>query len=358
MTLGGVKALGFVFLLALTGCGGQEESPVLKPDEPIVEKPSGIQLSDKEIRLQVGDWKPLTESRATLYEGEEDIRDGGTVSSPKPGGYFTLYGYIDGTDDVYLGGATAYWDSYNNRNEWIFLSGKDEITYYWPNSDAVNFFAYMPYKGYSGNLKHYISNFQYSESTGQTFDCALPETNDNDANEIEFIYAYKEEQTKANNPLELEFKHPFAAIYFKLSPESSRMTINSIALADVYLNGTFSCERNEWIPNGNPGTFTATIDKRIPNDVNYNTIFAGPYLVMPQALSNQVKLVLNAKRAVDGDSNNETTVTAETNLTNQWEPGKKYIYTLEMGDRNEEIYFNVAVEDWIKVGYKNEVNVE
>ena len=358
MTLGSVKIFGFVLLFALIGCSGQDEPTVQKPDEPVVEKPGEIQLSDTEIRLEVADWKPLTESRATLYEGEEDFKDGGTTSAPKPGGYFTLYGYIDGKDGVYLGGATAYWDSYNNRNKWIFLSGNNEITYYWPNSDAVNFFAYMPYKGYSGNLKHYVSNFQYSENTGQTFDCALPQTNEKDADEIEFIYAYKEKQTKANNPLELEFKHPFAAIYFKLSPESSRMTINSIALEGVYLNGTFSCEGNEWDPNGNPEIFTATINKRIPNDVNYNTIFAGPYLVMPQALSNQVKLVLNAKRAMDGYYNNETTVTAETNLTDRWEPGKKYIYTLGVGNRNEEIYFNVAVEDWIKVSYKNEVNVE
>lgn len=358
MTLGVVKALGIIFFLAVTGCGAQEESLGLNPDEPIVEKPNGIQLSDKEIRLQVGDWRPLTESRATLYEGEEDFTDGGTVYNPKPGGYFTLYGYIDGTNDVYLGRVTAYWDSYNNRNEWIFLSGNNEITYYWPNSDAINFFAYMPHKEYSGNLKHYVSNFQYSESTGQTFDCALPQTNEKDTEEIEFIYAYKEKQTKANNPLELEFKHPFAAIYFKLSPASSRMTINNIALEDVYLNGTFSCEKNEWTRLGEPGTFNTTIDKRIPNDVNYNTIFAGPYLVMPQMLSNQVKLVLNATRAIDGEANNETAVIARTNLKDQWEPGKKYIYTIGVGDKNEEIYFNVAVEDWIKVTHKNEINVE
>ena len=153
------------------------------------------------------------------------------------------------------------------------------------------------------------------------------------------------------------FKHPFVAVYFKLSPESSRMTVNNIALDDLYLNGSFSCKKNKWIPSGNPGTFTATINKRIPNDVNYNTIFAGPYLVMPQELSNQVKLILNATRAVEGNDNG-TTVSAEASLTGEWEPGKKYIYTLGVGDKNEEIYFSVAVEDWIKVGYKNEVNVE
>lgn len=358
----GIKAFGLVLLLALSGCMVQDEPVAVKPDEPVVEKPDAPQLSDTEILLQVADWKPLQESRATLYEGGEDFKDGGTTSAPKPGGHFTVYGYIDGADNshhTYLGGAHAKWYTYENRNEWIFVTGDNEkeITYYWPNSDAVNFFAYMPYKGYKPGLKHYVDNFQYSKAGGQTFDCALPTTNADDASEIEFIYAYEQNKTRTDNPLELEFKHPFAAVYFMLSSESSRMTVNSIALDGVYLNGSFSCKENEWTPKEALGTFTATIDKRIPNDVNYNTIFAGPYLVMPQELSNQVKLKLNATRAVEGDDT-ETAIIAEAGLTGEWEPGKKYIYTLGVGNKNEEIYFNVAVEDWIKVDYKNEIDVE
>ena len=354
ITHNGVKIFAFAFFLVMSACESLDES--------VVEKPGEVQLSDTEIRLEVADWKSLQESRAVLFEGEEDFKDGGTTSAPKPGGHFTVYGYIDGEDashHTYLGGAHAKWYTYQGRDEWIFVTGnnEEEITYYWPNSDAVNFFAYMPYKGYQPGLKHYVSNFQYSKAEGQTFDCTLPTTNADDAHEIEFIYAYEQDKTKADNPLKFHFKHPFAAVYFKLSPESSRMTVNSIALDNVYLNGTFSCKENEWASSGTPGTFTATINKRIPNDVNYNTIFAGPYLVMPQELSNQVKLILNATRAVEGNDNG-TTVSAEASLTGEWEPGKKYIYTLEVGDKNEEIYFSVAVEDWIKVDYKNEINVE
>lgn len=347
MVVGGLKAFGIALLFFLGGCTSQDATEVPQP-EP------APQPSKEEIKLRVDGWKPMTESRAALYESGEDLCN---HESPRlPGGSFTLNGYLDGKGTAFLGGAQAYWwIEEGQTSEWCFVSGGGKITYYWPNSDAVNFFAYMPYKGYTGDMKHYVSNVRYTEAEGAMFDCALPETNADDANQVEFIYAYETEKTKADNPLTLHFKHPFAAVYFQLSPESSRMTIGSITLKDLYLTGTFKVSTSDngaWTSTGTPSNYTAAIDKRIPNDVNYNTPFAGPFLVMPQELGNQVKLTLNGKR----DETNPINGTA--NLTGKWESGKKYIYTLKVGERNEEIYFNVAVEDWIVVSHKNEINVE
>lgn len=345
--LRGVKLFCFMLLIVITGCEGQDDPKVMKDgDEP--------KLSSEEIKLEVGGWKPMTESRATLYESLEDIR-----KHEGDGGVFTLYGYLDDKGDTFLGGAKAFWYEFENTKEWRFVTGENDqqITYYWPNSDKVNFFAHMPHKGYDGTKKHYVKNIQYSEANGPTFDCELPNSNTDDVNQIEFIYAYEEAKGKEDKTLTLHFKHPFAALYFQMSPESSRMTVNSLTLKGVYLNGTFSVKNQSWVPKvqGTTDIYTATVDKRIPNDVNYDTPFIGPILVMPQELGNQVELGLKAIKDIDDES---TVISGTKSLTGNWLPGKKYIYTLGVGDRNEEIYFNVAVEDWEVIEYKNEINVE
>ena len=51
--------------MLVVSCGGQ--------DEPVAEMGDEIQLSDKEIMLGIDGWKPIAESRATIFENKEDI---------------------------------------------------------------------------------------------------------------------------------------------------------------------------------------------------------------------------------------------------------------------------------------------
>ena len=72
----GAKAFCFALLMLVTACGGQED--------PIVEKEDQLQLSDKEILISADGWKPMTESRATIFDTPlqdsclENPMDGGT----------------------------------------------------------------------------------------------------------------------------------------------------------------------------------------------------------------------------------------------------------------------------------------
>lgn len=365
ITMGGVKTFAFALLLSLAGCGGQDVPNGEKPDEPVVEESGDIQLSDTEIRLEVADWKPLQESRAVLFDQENFLE--GNEENTLPGGNFTLHAYTsDG--QTFLKGARGWYFADTDTPEWRFRSdigGKVTFpTYYWPNSGTVDFFAYMPYEDYrnkAGNREDYVTIGDYDSENGQQFSCKLPQTDESD--HMEFIYAYEQDKTKANNPLKLQFKHPFALVQFKWGTGSSRMTINSLKLDSMYFAGTFSTETSdstetsEWEPSGSPGAYEATVSKRIPTEVNYNTVFAGPYLVMPQVLD-KITLTLNTSQTDEATGTDSAPVSLSTEQGASWLPGHIYTYTLIAGDRNEEIYFIVTVEDWIVIKHRNEVEVE
>lgn len=356
----GWKTACAAFLFLLAGCSGQDTPAIDEGEKEILE------LSDQELRIEIDGWKPLEESRANLFENESDLKD-----DSKGGKNFTLYGYIDNEGDTYqtyLGGARAYWFEFNERKEWVFRSGDNEITYYWPQNDAVNFFAYMPYKDYNGSLEDYVTYNGYTKADGPTFDCNLPLTNANDANQVEFIYAYASGKTKPaiGEALSLKFQHPFATVSFLLAGGSYRLKVKSITLGNIHSQGTFSVKNGTWTPKTTgtgTSSYTASFGTEgilIPSDVmNYNTIFGGPYLVMPQDLT-YVTLNLVGKRGDMGINKMVYLYNLNNGKHIEWQPGNKYTYRISIGDNNEEIYFNVEVEDdddWIVSG-KTEISVE
>jgi len=304
----------------------------------------------------------MTQSRAVLFENGDDLRNTG-----EGGGNFTLYAYVDGTDKAYINGTRVWYFDDPQVQRWIFLNSKDApMTYYWPNSDKLNFFAFMPdadYDGKDGYISKptYVTVGSYSDAAGQTFSCELPAAVGYDTDIQEFIYAYEEEQARKSEPVELQFRHPFAAINFKVAPGSYRMTVKSIDFSDIYLEGDFATGVHEtdcrWVPKGERQKYTVNIDKRITNDVNYNTLFdeESPFLVMPQEFD-KIQFILHAFR----DEDEKVPIDASVELSGSWLPGKKYVYTISVGDNNSEIYFNVEVaepDDWT-LGGENNIDVE
>lgn len=258
---------------------------------------------------------------------------------------------------------------------WIFLDNNDEPrTYYWPNSTRLNFFAYMPDKAYSGKDGYqynetYTTLGSYSQESGQTFSCCLPANVDSSTEMQEFIYAYITNQEKSSDDVQLLFHHPYATINFKIGVDSYRMTITSIQLNGIYLDGMYTTgsdartgeEVGTWVPDESAGRklYTMGLNKRIPNEINYNTLLFDGFLVMPQSL-HDVTLALNFNRFSDASGNNDAdgqSLSIDFSKVNEkWEQGKKYTYTIKIGDNKDEIYFNVEVdEDWI---YNGETNID
>ena len=358
----GAKVASFVLLMLVTACGGQET--------PDVEKEDKLQLSDQEITLGVDRWKPMTQSRASIFESGDDIVK---ESNNKGGGNFTLYAYLeDGT--AFIGGARAKYFSQNTS--WEFYDGQNLINYYWPQTGSVDFFAYMPWSG--SNKNKHIKGIKYTKGAGLTINCEMQSTTSlEDTEGQETIIAYTTNKSKADKSVNMHFVHPFAAVSFKLQQAHRDLTINWIRFNNVYLKGkttlngtTDNSTTIVWTDFDSRSTFTIPIPVggEIPDDINFGAEIGGPYLVMPQTLDG-VTIDINyhwdnAKSqddTIDGDQNNDPTdkiYEIRRSINTEWVAGKKYTYILNLGDNKEEILFQVKVEPWVSVGYDNVIDVE
>ncbi len=289
------------------------------------------------------------ETRATLYEDDQDFKN---LSAQ--GGIFHVEAYKSGENFKHLtNGAEVRWISYPERPEldhWAFYSPSENktLTYYWPTTYALDFFAYMPYN--LANTHVTIGDY----NGGPTFNCTLPLDGPGQDATREFIYAYATNQRRdpEGNGVELEFNHPFAAIYFKLGGAHSMTRIKSVGLSGAYNNGTFTTSDGKWTTTGERAIFNATVDKMVPEDIQPNTIFAGPYLVIPQSLAN-VNVTVDFNWGGE-DYPKEGSLSGEV----EWIAGKKYIYTLVLGDSKEDIFTNVEIIGWDEVPYENNIEVK
>ena len=365
--LDAMTPLFFALLFVFSGCGGQ--------DEPAMEKEDGVQLSDKEIIIDADGWKPLTESRATIFENENDFLNDDPEA--KGGGNFTMHAYLKETGATFIGGARAWYFN----NEWRFYDERNNRfpTYYWPQNNSVDFFAYMPWSG--SQRRKYITVGNYTQGTGLTINCAMQETTTlEDADGQETIIAYTENKSKAHKSVNMHFVHPFASVSFELKQAHRNLTIEWIRFNNVYLTGYTTLEETtdnntqiSWTPTGNTNTFTIDVNKKIPDDINFGAKIGGPYLVMPQSLSGAtitIRYVWNNEKPSDDvitgdedynsqdsdDVKNKNNIYQITRpLSGNWLANNKYNYVLNLGDNQEEILFKVEVEPWTPTGGNNNI---
>lgn len=363
----GAKAFCFALLMLVTACGGQED--------PIVEKEDQLQLSDKEILISADGWKPMAESRATIFDTENDLKN-----VNKGGGNFTLYAFTRGSETPFINGTRVRYQEVNGNGRWRFYADPYYIEYYWPQSGTYDFFACMPH----GDKQKNITGITYDKTKGKvTLTCQMQSTTadgDDDTDDLddplgqETIIAYTPGLSKQSEAVKMHFVHPFAAIYFKLKQAHRDLTINWIRFDNVFLEGTATIYEEtkeetvvEWKPlRDSKNTFTIHVQKKIPGDINFDAEFGRPYLVMPQTFSKaegDVTITINYtwNDGTDQDKENDTkefTRSITTNSITSWIAGNKYTYILDLGDNKEEILFKVKVEPWVSGGDKNEIDIE
>ena len=375
--LDAMKLLFFALLFMLAGCESL--------DEPAMEKEDGVQLSDKEITIDADGWKPLTESRATIFETQDDFLNDDPEA--KGGGYFTMHAYLKETGATFIGGARAWYFRNDPKNKplegtWRFYDEKNNRfpEYYWPQNNSVDFFAYMPWSGSQRRKSITVGN--YTQGTGLTINCTMQESTDlEDVVGQETIIAYTEDKSKEHKSVNMHFVHPFASVSFELMQAHRNLTIEWIRFNNVYLTGSTILEETtdnntqiSWTPpTGDPKTFTIGVNKIIPEDINFGAKIGGPYLVMPQSLSGAtitIRYVWNNEKPSDdvitgdedynsedlNDDKNKNNIYQITRpLSGSWLAGNKYNYVLNLGDNQEEILFKVEVEPWIPTGGNNNI---
>lgn len=304
---------------------------------------------DSEIRLNAEVWRVMEGTRATVYNG-------GTLSS----GSFICTAYDHGETTVNttsrVNATLVNWV----EDHWEF----DDGAHVWPTAGALDFFAYMPadltYTYCTVDLTPYDSETNsdgYSAGTPR-FTCAdLPVTitrGSDNTNELILAYAADQDKAGTNSTLQptpayvaLNFKHPFARVYFKLSDESAAseadIVVNTITIPAIYRDGVCAF-------NGTAQTFTwSSLDDNdegivisAPSDGEQATDATACYLVIPNNYGMKT-FTVNATWKEWGE---EVTDDISANVNINWEPGKSYIYTLTITKYALIVNVNKFTEQW------------
>ena len=361
----GVTAFCLALLMLVTACGGQDEPAVDKEDQP--------ELSDKQILIEADGWNPMTESRANIFETPDDLKD-----EEKEGRNFTLHAYLAESGETFIGGTRVWYFIPQNETTgtWEFYDEPNIIHYYWPQQGTVDFFAYMPWK--NSNKRKSIEVGAYTQGSGLSITCNMQSTtadgNDStddlyDPDGQETIIAYTTEKSKADGSVNMYFVHPFSAVYFKLKQAHRNLTINWIRFDKIHLTGSAVLETTttddtviSWKPTDNAtnNTFTIPVNKIIPDQINFGGEIGGPYMVMPQDLTNATITVNYTwdDGIDDTEDTQEFSCSITTETIKSWIAGNKYTYILDLGDNKEEILFQVLVEPWKSDGHKHIIDVE
>ena len=315
-------------------------------------------LPEDEICVAGEGTGPATRA-ATVFDGAATL-----IDEAYGGGNFTLNAYLAGTNTVFFADEWVNYFADNAARPWQFRVGNTFVRHIWPpNNGRLDFFAYMPYKQ---GQPSYIPSISYDSADGPSFTCDLPVTKAYQDTTKEFIYAYSTGINKNTNSqkVTLQFHHPFAAIYFKLMQGHRNMTVHNISITNIHSQGTFTYANTpQWTPDDDRAgnDFVIDVEKIIPGEINFGVIIDGPFIMMPQDL------------AVTGSGCSEMVVEYSW-LTHvppfdheemrmpipdvDWEPGKVYIYNMNLGDNKEEIMFKVSVEAWDIMDYHIPIDVE
>ena len=276
--------------------------------------------------------------------------------------------------------------------------------YYWPASESLDFYAYAP-----------AGNSQVTYTDYKTF-TVTPTAGTDPASQVDLVYAATKGKNKASNAtgVVLNFRHTGAKIVCKVQNTSTSLKFGVDGWKVGYLSpsGTFTfADANTDGQNTGDGTtltfgqwgslasatvateYSSTFDKVDIAASASATALSGEMILVPQTLtaatdyastSNEAKLngtfiavklyILNAANnnliAGGGSTASPTTIWAIWPIGGyNWEPGKKYTYTIDLagggyyeqnnsdGDddldpilEGAEIKFvSVTVDDWTEV---------
>ena len=320
----------------------------------------------------------VPETKASIFDSPASLNN-----PDVGGGDFAVYAIISGNTsaagNMFMSDARVNY--FPDADDWRFKNDKGQfVNYYWPLGDVkLDFFGHFPLNpedagvsdvslkpaGPSFKFSLPLHSYDASEERNKTLvDSKTP----NQDGLREFMYSYVPDQTKetqnanpSNPGIMMNFSHPFAAVSFRLG-QSYRMTLHDITLSNIKYRGVYSWDEKLTISydkkNDQPevGDLWIDIEKGIPTPINFNSPIGGPYLVARQILDDSSSLIVSYTRL---DAQKETKSVRLNSLgADKWEAGRHYVYTLGLGNNEEEILFQVKVEKWTVIDYKNEVDVE
>ena len=250
---------------------------------------------------------------------------------------------------AYHNGTAAYFEDLQATYSSSLALWSTAVSQYWPLAGSLSFIAYSPYDA-SGVS---ISSDGVS-ATDYTIQNAAQMTTD-------LCYASATVADCSNHPesVSLIFSHALSQVVFRVkaagyytnASNTVSLALTSLSLGGIYSIGDFADGvwdnlETEYSYSITNSSTTLTYD----GSNNPNEIEIGSYLFLPQELSGNacINVGYSIAQTVSGTTNtlvNSPVAIPLGGTISEWQTGKKYIYTLNIG-LNNLISFTVSVAGW------------
>lgn len=272
--------------------------------------------------------------------------------------------------------------SYKN-DKWDYTTSSDRK--YWPGTvKPLDFYAVNPANKFDTDLAQNYGWQINNDKQEIHYACINEYGLNNGHSNIDVMYATAKKQTKDSNvgKVSLVFKHILSQIAFKAKTldENTKVEIESIVIHNVASGGTFvmpteGSTGTGWTTKDLKQNFTIGMNSTTRVDNTGTDVFTKPILFVPQKLekwtittstpktiteadaAKQCYLVISCKISIDGTYPHGSPTEFEklyVPFEADWQPGKRYVYTLIFGGGYTEngnpvltpISFEPSVETW------------
>lgn len=356
----------FAVMASLSGCSDTELASI----DTVQEKtPIGFHTvgSQMESRATIINNSNLTDYSFNVYAFNS--KDDGTDDALFMGTEDTEPGTNGGIKISYDGEKWGYDDPNNLK--------------YWP-TNALNFYAVSPVSDNN------IFSWQISQNKKEisVFTSDKYENPKYNPDNIDVMYAISKNQTKSLNggTVHMQFRHVLSQVAFKARTQTANMEviIEGVKICNVNFSGTFTLPptdagptQGNWTLSTLPlSNFTAVKGKSIDiGNTDTEVSIDGPMLFIPQKLTKWATTAASPKTTdqADNDKQSYLEISCKIKLDGSyiigdenkfgklyvpfgadWQPGKRYIYTLVFGGGYDEngnsiltpINFTADTKEW------------
>lgn len=356
----------FAVMASLSGCSDTELASIDTAQE---KTPIGFHT----VGSQMG-------SRATIINNGEDLKS--TT--------FNVYAFTsngNGTDGTVFMGTNDEGHGHSGVNisyqdgKWNYTSPAELM--YWPTS-ALNFYAVNP------KLEIPTYSWQISQTKKEISVSTQNEYEDpSHPKNIDIMYAISKNQTKSLNggTVHMQFRHILSQVAFKARTETSNMEvkIEGIKICNCDISGKFTLpskdvaptREDNWTPTSILSNITAVKGKLVDVGITETSISMDePMLFIPQKLNKWTTTAASPKPITQTKAAKESylEISCKIKLNGSdiignesefgqlyvpfgadWQPGKRYIYTLVFGGGYDKdgksiltpINFTADTETWL-----------
>lgn len=251
---------------------------------------------------------------------------------------------------AYYNGTTAYFENLTAAYSSSVNLWETSSSQYWPLAGSLDFIAYSPASASGVTIDAtdgvVAQDYTIQDIGSMTTDLCTASANVPDCD----VHPDSVPLTFSHALSQIVFRVK-AAGYYSTASRTVELALSGLTLEGIYSVGTYSA--GAWGGHDAEYSYVLSSDETAltyDGENNPETIDVCSYLFIPQTLGENaaVSVSFNMTQTVSGTDytleNSPVTVSLGGSVT-QWEPGKKYIYTLSIG-MNNVITFTASTVGW------------